>query len=567
MNFNYLKVITGRRFPIEYVAPPVCEGEFSSTSSPFISLLPILKESIETFEATFQDGTFTFRWDHVDGALCYSVWRLMETDEWEIVAECINTVEWETNVVGCYRVTVISEEGESEPSKKVCTIEAFTCPTFIVSLPTAVSVAEGTSVTLTVTAVTTPASTLNYVWSKDGVIFLSEVLPSGTPSSVFKSDLVPGADEGLYSVTVKDTEHDCDPITCNCPLTVEPFVPPGCEDIGADAPEGTEAFRIPLYPGDHAVFPGLPIPVEWEFFDASAATLLDERSCPADPPSDPPIVYGRRGAVSDTDHPPGAYGVAYVMGWFIRGNLLVCSGTPALPIECEVMFIALEDDEFFLTCANAYSQTAGLSEQWGVSFPPFGTLPPAGGLGEGWSVCSSNGITGVQAYFDSVFLDNLATGPWYHCPVNWHTNTGGNFRFVTVFDPLVDTNAITFQVMQFDGCIQQPRGLQFNNWAAVKAGFPADVQTWAGTFPTRSVYDYTTLQWDALSGGHTVIYSQTHPTATNGCGWIVDVYGAGGFHWRGLKKTGDTGDGIYLRDIDFGAGPTCALIEEIPVVT
>jgi hypothetical protein len=358
-------------------------------------------------------------------------------------------------------------------------------------------------------------------------------------------------------------EEDCDPIESCCNLTVEPFVPPGCDDVGDPAPEGAEAFRIPLYPGDHPVYPGLPIPIEWENFDLSAVSLTEEVSCPN--PPDPPTLYGRRAIVSEVDHPPGAYGMAYVSGWFIRGDLVICSGTPAFPINCEVIVNILEDEEFVFDCNTAYLQNSGLAENWGPSFPPFGTLPPVGTLGEGWNVCTADGVTGVQAYFDSIFLNDLSLGPWYFSPTNWHTNTGGRFTAISQFDPLNDTNSITLKIMQFDGCVQQPRGLQFANWVVVKGGFPADVQTWTGTFPTRSVYDYTTLQWDALSGGHTVAYTQAHPTATNGCGWILDVYGADSFHWRGLKKTGDTGEGIYLRDGGFSEGPACVLIEEIPV--
>jgi hypothetical protein len=233
MNFDFLKVITGRRFPIEYIAPPVCEGEFSSTGSPFISLLPIIKESIDTLEVTFQDGVFTFSWDSVPGALCYTVWKETETAEWEIVAECIDPNEWETNEEGCYKVTVISEEGSSslEDAPKKCTTTAFSCPTFSVLLPASVSAAQGVDVTFTVTAATTtPPADLVYTWKKDGTIILTEVLASGTPSSIVKADVTP-ADDGTYSVEVTVVGKDCAPIVSSCVLTVDPTPPiPTCED-------------------------------------------------------------------------------------------------------------------------------------------------------------------------------------------------------------------------------------------------------------------------------------------------------------------------------------------------
>jgi hypothetical protein len=108
---------------IDYQAPPICEGDFTSTGTSTISLLPILRPSGPTGLVMNWNGTrYRLEWGIIPGALCYSVYRLNDVldpfSEWILVAECItgNNI---TLPPGIYGVTVITLDGESDPSEPI----------------------------------------------------------------------------------------------------------------------------------------------------------------------------------------------------------------------------------------------------------------------------------------------------------------------------------------------------------------------------------------------------------------------------------------------------------------
>jgi hypothetical protein len=122
-SFLYRKILTPRRLLIDYQSPPICEGDFTSTGVSTISLLPILRPLGPTGLVMEWNGTrWRLTWNIIPGALCYSIYRLNDVldpfSEWILVAECV-----ENNVItlppGIYGVTVITLDGESDPSDPI----------------------------------------------------------------------------------------------------------------------------------------------------------------------------------------------------------------------------------------------------------------------------------------------------------------------------------------------------------------------------------------------------------------------------------------------------------------
>lgn len=120
MRFEYLYL---RRTPINYVAPPICEAEFSSTSFPIIVLNPIGKPGKVTgLILSFVGDRAFLSWDAYPGAICYSVYRAVDPNnpngEYTLVAECVPNEPFEVPP-GPYRVTPITPEGEGDFSDVV----------------------------------------------------------------------------------------------------------------------------------------------------------------------------------------------------------------------------------------------------------------------------------------------------------------------------------------------------------------------------------------------------------------------------------------------------------------
>lgn len=130
--FSTIDVICARRQALIYVSPPFCEAEFSSTGEPVIVLNPIRRRRGPTGFVVIAGGRLRFKWDTVPGAICYSLYR-REGGEYVLVAECFpcgdcNPAEPDTCCyecdacpAGCYVITAITEDGETEPSAEACT--------------------------------------------------------------------------------------------------------------------------------------------------------------------------------------------------------------------------------------------------------------------------------------------------------------------------------------------------------------------------------------------------------------------------------------------------------------
>jgi hypothetical protein len=132
-----------RRPKLNYVSPAVCEAIFSGTGSPIIILSDISKLPGPTGLAFGGVGSRRFTWSVYPGALCYNVYTAVfnvhdifscqqlvsesATVSYQIIAECLVDPVFVIPSAGCYRVSAITPDGESDLSDPACVCD-FTPP-------------------------------------------------------------------------------------------------------------------------------------------------------------------------------------------------------------------------------------------------------------------------------------------------------------------------------------------------------------------------------------------------------------------------------------------------------
>ncbi len=124
--FDYLYT---RRASLNYVSPAICQVDFSSSGGPIIVLTPFERQLGPTgfVIGSLGGGRFRFGWNRYPGALCYSVYKLVDEldpfSPYQLIAECINDNFYDTDIPGCYAITAITPEGETPLSEQECTPE------------------------------------------------------------------------------------------------------------------------------------------------------------------------------------------------------------------------------------------------------------------------------------------------------------------------------------------------------------------------------------------------------------------------------------------------------------
>lgn len=104
---------------LNYVSPPICEVEFSSSAFPTIILNPHARKLGPTgFEFFVQDGRIFLRWNNYPGAICFSIYKAVDEldpfGDYVLVAECVQSpFDIDSFGPGVYRVTAITLEGET----------------------------------------------------------------------------------------------------------------------------------------------------------------------------------------------------------------------------------------------------------------------------------------------------------------------------------------------------------------------------------------------------------------------------------------------------------------------
>lgn len=109
-----------QRIPrLNYVSPPICEMEFSSSAFPTIILNPHARRVGPTgLEFFVQDGRIFLRWNNYPGAICFSVYKAVDEldpfGDYHLVAECVQSpVDIDIFGPGVYRISAITIEGET----------------------------------------------------------------------------------------------------------------------------------------------------------------------------------------------------------------------------------------------------------------------------------------------------------------------------------------------------------------------------------------------------------------------------------------------------------------------
>lgn len=134
---SILDILLLRRPRLEYVSPPVCDFIFSGSSFPIIILNPLPHHFGPTGLVAGGTGNFFLSWDIYPGALCYTIYKALDPADpfgpYRIIAECINgstpgcpscppTVNLTPFGPGCYRVSAITLDGESDLSDPNCDV-------------------------------------------------------------------------------------------------------------------------------------------------------------------------------------------------------------------------------------------------------------------------------------------------------------------------------------------------------------------------------------------------------------------------------------------------------------
>jgi hypothetical protein len=200
---SVLEVLFLRRPSIDYISCPVCEFDFSSSGGPVIVLDALGRLLAPSGFVIGGRGRFTLSWNHYPGALCYTVYKAVDSNnpfgEYVVVAECIEdpSINLEPEGPGCYRVSAITPNGETELSDPICNVGD--CP-FIISgaSPTFQSVPATDSAEITA-EVGNAGLVEFYHWYKDGVLYSDTTLTTQNELHFSSAAL---SDSGFYTLIV-----------------------------------------------------------------------------------------------------------------------------------------------------------------------------------------------------------------------------------------------------------------------------------------------------------------------------------------------------------------------------
>lgn len=206
---SVLEVLFLRRPSIDYISCPVCEFDFSSSGGPVIVLEALGRLLAPSGFVLGGRGRFRLSWNHYPGALCYTVYKAVDSNnpngEYVVVAECIEDpeIDLEPHGPGCYRVSAITENGETELSDPIC--EVGECP-FILSGASPEFQSKPATDSADITAeVGNSGEAEFYHWYKDGVFYRDT---TGTTTSNLTISPLALSDSGFYTLRVGNV--DCE---------------------------------------------------------------------------------------------------------------------------------------------------------------------------------------------------------------------------------------------------------------------------------------------------------------------------------------------------------------------
>lgn len=204
---SVIEVLYLRRPRLEYVSPPICEFDFSSSGGPIISLETIGQLLAPSGFILSGRGRFVLSWTNYPGAICYTVYKAVDPNnpfgEYVVVAECIEdpSINLEPNGPGCYRVSAITEHGETQLSDPICGVGG--CP-FIESgaTPAGQTVTVGDPVVISAVVGNEQAADF-YHWYKDDLFYLDTTDTTQEVLNIASATLF---DTGSYTLIVGNDE-------------------------------------------------------------------------------------------------------------------------------------------------------------------------------------------------------------------------------------------------------------------------------------------------------------------------------------------------------------------------
>lgn len=514
-----------RRMPIHYVAPPVCDTDFTGTGEPSTVLSTHPRFKVTGLFVQEVSGGFRLNWNPVADGLCYNVYQLIG-DEYVLFAECIPDTF--INIPpGVYTVTVITREGESELSLPINTNESI-----------------GPAVTMTVVA-DQPET-----YEVDDTPGLFRFIRNGPIVNNFfcRFQLTGSATYGaLNDYTLLGTT------TLNMlgPNLWEIFIPDSVTEVflfvtaNADADiESDETVVVTLVPtSNYAV--GSP----------DTATVTIKEGCKPESGVDTPcnlcipddttfptitIPSGPSGLVENswgTDFPLGDYDVTY------EGGAYKFDGNPN-PGDFRIQ-------QYKVSFGGAPAQ---YFDQFGnCLFPSVAQV----------EACVPIGMQLFDTAEGNIALQFDGNGTALDYPGGGVDPTFTLHRSCLYPTMPARVRIKNFNESLFDQCPDFIPSAQpaWTGQFPLKAVSPPSVWKWLQAFPNNFSFNGQEFAFASVEFSTTVVGN------TTGCGWKLFLYvdtSTAPFvveSWLGVKRVGDTPLGIYYRDSGCSSGPDCLVIE------
>jgi len=515
-----------RRLPLHYVAPPVCDGDFTGTGEPSIALSAHPRFKVTGLFVQTTGTGFRLVWGTVDGGLCYNVYQLIGT-EWTLIGECISDNFFDVPD-GVYSITVITREGESELSDPINTSAPGAGPA-----PTMTVVAD---VPETYEVDDEPGA---FRFIRNGPLagnFFARFVLSGTATFGASDD---------YSLTATTTLNN---VGGN---VWEIFMP----DSVAEVFMYVEGRFDETVESDETVIVSLQPTVHYAVGFPDVATVTIKEGCPPETGTDTPCDLGT---------PENVF----------LGTKTIASGPSGLVTSPWGTFPL---GDYKATYDGGAYKFDGNPDPGDFRIQQYKVLFPTGSA-QYWDQngdCNDPAIAGVEACVPigksltkagqegqvSLQFDGLGTGADY--PGGGSDPTFSLYRTKIYPELPTQIRIKDFDAADFDQCPDF---------------VPSASTPWSGTFPAREISPPFTYFWQennptAFSfNGQELTFARvdhftSHPSSGTGCGWrvflevgktIAPFFTA---PWVGFKGVGNTPVGVYYRDSGCSVGPECLVIE------
>lgn len=518
-----------QRIPrLNYVSPPICEMEFSSSAFPTIILNPHARRVGPTgLEFFVQDGRIFLRWNNYPGAICFSIYKAVDEldpfGDYHLVAECVQSP---TNIdvfgPGTYRITAITVEGETTFSDTV-------------------TVTEGAGGAVVTVVATNPNTGFDDV---PGVFRISRTGFTIQPVSVSYT---------LAGTAVNGVNYEFIPNFIVIPAG-QSFA-----DVFIVALELAEAEETDVV---LTIVPSITLDY------AVGSPNFDE------------VIIAAQGCPAETGNPVPE-------DLILPENTPIATITPDpfIATHTDNFEASSLEGEYTLTyTSGAYKEDDNPHPgEW--KFNGYEAIWDSGGGGLNYTdYFSPTSQAAVEAQVPTPFsIDFFHTGGFIAIKFT---------RFGVATNPTAGSPNPTFSLTRTGTLIPQPTQLRIVDIATVESTFDgctvceaSSGDVWDGTIPDRQFWSPGSLGYESTSGTTfanrrfrfaSVDYITNHPTSVGGRGFRVEIYcKLDGFNsnilqWRGLKGVGDTPVGRYYRDPNFVTcselgntdGPDCLELEE-----